>query len=179
MRFLLTALLALASSIALAGESGPYPVIPLEQAKPLPRAIADEAFWVSGGLGAAHVSTYNALAYNLGLYGSEGRVVYGARVNGTRGAGGPDVRYGHEQALMLGHYLDHRNMTWLGIGISRLDGVGGRHPDQREIGVGLPMEFVFSPPGRHVAPELRFNVDLNKMNSFMMFTVGLRIGQLK
>ncbi|GEM_PF-5928478 len=179
MRSILIAALGLTSLGCLAAAPEPYPVVPMEQsARPRP-PIADEAYWLSAGLGVAHVSTYNAVAYNLGLYGSASRFVYGIRANGTGGLAGNDVRHGNEQALMLGHYLDNRNMTWAGIGVSRVDGVGGRHPDQRDVNVGLPMEFVFSPPGHYLAPEVRFNVDLNKMNSFMMLTLGARFGQLK
>lgn len=173
-----------ASTSTRSGTPAPYAeVIALPSKKRAPPPIADEAYWFSLGIGAAHISSYNALAYNLGFYGSADRFVYGLRVSGNRGdwsaENGHDVRYGREQALIVGRYLDARNMTWAGIGVSRVDGVGGRHPDQRNVGVGLPMEFVFSPPGRYVAPEVRFNIDLNKMNSVMMLSIGARFGQLK
>lgn len=153
--------------------------LPEKPARPSDPALADQAWWLSAGIGAAHVSTYNALALNLGLYGSADRFVYGFRYSISRGTCCRDIRYGNEQALMFGSYLDKRNMTWAGLGIARVDSTGGRHPDQRHIDVGLPLEFVFSPPGRYFAPEFRANVDLNKYNSFAMITVGIRFGQLK
>lgn len=146
-------------------------------------AIADQAWWVSAGVGGAHVSTYNAFAFNLGVYGSADRFVYGFRYNANKGDCGSDpchdIRYGNEQALILGSYLDQRHMTWAGAGIARVDSAGGRHPDQQHIDIGLPLEFVFSPPGRYLAPELRVNVDLNKYNSLAMITIGARFGELK
>src|SRR3569623_442868 len=119
MRFLLCALLGLTSLRSLAAAPDPYPVVPVEQARAPRPPVPDEAYWAAAGLGFAHVITYNSLAYNLGLYGSASRFVYGIRVNGTDGVAQNDVRYGNEQALMLGYYLDHSNMTWAGIGVSR------------------------------------------------------------
>lgn len=157
---------------------------------------AASQFWISVDGGAARATSFSGIGANLGIYGGNRNSVWGLRDGGhfdlgnlfecfgqafSFGMGESDCKRGgvvHETALMVGKYGSKDHRSWYAFGIARVDAIGQHDGDERIIGIGLPMEWVYSPHFSWIGSQLRLSANLNQDNSFVMISAGLRFGDL-
>jgi len=167
----------------------------LSQQKVAAKPAASQ-FWVSVDVGTARATSFSGIGANLGIYGGNRNSVWGLRDGGhfdlgnlfecfgeafSFGMGESDCERGgsvHETALMVGKYGSKDRRSWYALGIARVDAIGQHDGDQRIIGLGLPMEWVYSPHFSWIGSQLRLSANLNQDNSFVMISAGLRFGDL-
>jgi hypothetical protein len=185
MKKMWSALLAACLLMAQAGaaEVGSLPVkrLPSGTAPTTSRTPAAEpAFWLSGMAGYQVVEEANLTVQGWGAYlrGEPGLV--GLRARYASGLSG--LRHGRELGVLLGRPLTAGGRVWAALGVSRYElerrqDNSGSAPVQEQA-IGVPLELVWAPHGRHLGLELRAEANLNSVSNGLLIGLGLQLGKL-
>lgn len=166
-----------------AAEVGSLPVkrLPTGTAPAAPKTASTEpAFWLSGMAGYQVVENADLTVQGWGTYlrGEPGLI----RLRARYASGLSGLRHGRELGLLLGRSLTAGGRIWAALGVSRYelerrqDSSGSTPVEEQAIGV--PLELVWAPHGRHLGLELRAEANLNSVSNGLLIGLGLQLGKL-
>jgi hypothetical protein len=180
-----SALLAAWLLVAPAGaaEVGSLPIqrLPAGAAPASPRmSVAEPALWLSGMVGYQVVENADLTVQGWGAYLRGEPGLLGLRARYASGLSG--LRHGRELGVLLGRPLTSGGRVWAALGVSRYElerrsDNSGSAPEQHQV-LGLPLELVWAPHGRHLGLELRAEANLNSASNSLLLGLGLQLGKL-
>lgn len=136
--------------------------------------------WLSGMLGYQSAEDADLTAQGWGAYlrGEPGLV--GLRARYVTGLS--SLRHGRELALLLGRPITSGGRVWAALGVSRYElerrsDSTGSAAEQHQV-IGLPLELVWAPHGRHLGVELRAEANFNSASNSLLLGLGLQLGKL-
>lgn len=185
MKKICSALLAawLLAAPAGAAEVGSLPVkrLPTGTAPAAPKTASTEpAFWLSGMAGYQVVENADLTVQGWGAYLRGEPGLLGLRARYASGLSG--LRHGRELGLLLGRPLTAGGRVWAALGVSRYElerrqDSSGSSPVEEQA-IGVPLELVWAPHGRHLGLELRAEANLNSVSNGLLIGLGLQLGKL-
>ena len=145
----------------------------------LKTASTEPAFWLSGLAGYQVVENADLTVQGWGAYRGEPGLL-GLRARYASGLSG--LRHGRELGLLVGRPLTAGGQVWAALGVSRYElerrqDSWGSTPVEEQA-MGLPLELVWAPHGRHLGLELRAEVNLNSVSNGLLIGLGLQLGKL-
>lgn len=166
-----------------AAEVGSLPVklLPTGTAPAAPKTpSAEPAFWLSGMAGYQVGENADLTVQGWGAYLRGEPGLLGLRARYASGLSG--LRHGRELGVLLGRPLTAGGRVWAALGVSRYelerrqDSSGS--PPFEEQAIGVPLELVWAPHGRHLGLELRAEANINSVSNGLLIGLGLQLGKL-
>lgn len=141
-------------------------------------ALDQGSAWLSAIAGYTRADESNLSAVGWGGYLRSESGLIGLRARYLSGLSG--LRHGREEALLLGLPLSLHGDAWAALALARFElerrsDSSGSAPVQHER-LGVPLELVWAPHGRHLGLELRAEADLNGAKNSFLLGAGLQFG---